>query len=54
MARAIGVDIGERYLKVVELVGSPRSFRVQRVAVREILLPAALTTRATRATGARI
>ena len=36
MPRAIGVDIGERFLKVVELVGSPRSFRVQRVAIREI------------------
>ncbi len=36
MARAIGVDIGERFLKVVELNGSGRSFRVQRVAIREI------------------
>ncbi len=36
MARAIGVDIGERFLKVVELSGSGRSFRVQRVAIREI------------------
>ncbi|MDA1194333.1 MAG: hypothetical protein O2894_04045 [Planctomycetota bacterium] len=38
MARAIGLDIGERFLKVVELVGSPRSFRVQAVAIREIPL----------------
>ena len=36
MARAIGIDIGARFLKVVELVGGPRSFRVQRLAVREI------------------
>jgi type IV pilus assembly protein PilM len=36
MARAIGLDIGARFVKVVELVGGPRSFRVQRVAVREI------------------
>jgi len=36
MARAIGVDIGERFLKVVELSGSGRAFRVQRVAIREI------------------
>ncbi|MDJ0520887.1 MAG: pilus assembly protein PilM [Planctomycetota bacterium] len=36
MARAIGVDIGDRLLKVVELSGSARSFRVQRIAIREI------------------
>ena len=36
MARAIGVDIGERLLKVVEITGSARSFRVQRIAIREI------------------
>lgn len=36
MARAIGLDIGTRYVKVVEVVGGPRSFKVQRVAVREI------------------
>ena len=36
MPRAIGVDIGERFLKVVDLVGSPRSFRVQSVAIREL------------------
>ncbi len=41
MARAIGVDIGERFLKVVELSGSPRSFRVQNIAVREIPLAGA-------------
>ncbi len=36
MARAIGLDIGARFIKVVEIVGGPRSFKVQRVAVREI------------------
>ena len=36
MARAIGIDIGARFLKVVELVGGGRSFRVQRMAIREI------------------
>ena len=36
MARAIGVDIGKRFVKVVELSGSARSFRVQRIAIREI------------------
>lgn len=36
MARAIGLDIGARYIKIVELVGGPRSFRIQRVIVREI------------------
>jgi Tfp pilus assembly PilM family ATPase len=36
MARAIGIDIGARYLKVVELIGGGRSFRVQRMAIREI------------------
>jgi Tfp pilus assembly PilM family ATPase len=36
MARAIGLDIGARFVKVAELVGGPRSFKIQRVAVREI------------------
>ena len=36
MARAIGVDIGDQTVKVVELTGSARSFKVQRVAIRPI------------------
>lgn len=36
MARAVGLDIGSHTVKVVELTGSPKSFRIQRVAVREI------------------
>jgi type IV pilus assembly protein PilM len=36
MARAVGLDIGARFIKVVELVGGPRSFKIQRVAIREI------------------
>ena len=36
MARAIGVDIGEHTIKVVELSGSARSFKVQRVAIRPV------------------
>ena len=36
MARAIGVDIGDHTIKVVELGGSARSFKVQRVAIRPV------------------
>ena len=36
MARAVGLDIGTRTIKVVELSGSPKAFKVQRVAVREV------------------
>ena len=36
MARAIGVDIGDHTIKVVELSGSARSFKVQRVAIRPV------------------
>ena len=37
MGRAVGLDIGSRTIKVVELAGSPKAFKVQRVLVR--LLP---------------
>jgi|GEM_PF-4507422 len=36
MARAVGLDIGTRTIKVVELSGSPKAFKVQRVAVRDV------------------
>ena len=36
MARAIGVDIGSRTVKAVELSGSAKSFKISRVAIREI------------------
>lgn len=36
MARAVGLDIGTRTLKVVEMTGSAKSFKVQRVVLREI------------------
>lgn len=36
MARALGLDIGTRFLKVVEVTGGPKSVRVQRVVLREI------------------
>jgi type IV pilus assembly protein PilM len=39
MARAVGLDIGSHTIKVVELTGSPKAFRIQRVAVREIPQP---------------
>jgi type IV pilus assembly protein PilM len=39
MVRAVGLDIGSRSIKVVELSGSPKSFKVQRVAVREVPEP---------------
>lgn len=36
MARAVGLDIGTRMIKLVEVTGSPKSFRIQRLAVREV------------------
>jgi len=36
MARAVGLDIGTRTIKVVELNGSPKSFKVMRVITRPI------------------
>jgi type IV pilus assembly protein PilM len=42
MARAIGLDIGSRSIKVVELSGSGKAFKVQRVAVRELPQPPAV------------
>lgn len=36
MARAVGLDIGSHSIKLVELSGSPRAFKVQRVAVRDL------------------
>lgn len=39
MARAVGLDIGSRMIKVVELVGGPRAFRIQRVITRPIPEP---------------
>ncbi len=39
MARAVGLDIGARSIKVVELGGSSKSPRIQRMAIREIPPP---------------
>jgi type IV pilus assembly protein PilM len=39
MARAVGLDIGSRSIKVVELSGSPKAFKIQRLAIREIPRP---------------
>ncbi len=39
MARAIGLDIGARSIKVVELAGSAKAPKIQRLAVREIPPP---------------
>lgn len=36
MPRAVGLDLGSRTLKVVEISGSAKSFKVQRVVVKEI------------------
>ena len=36
MARAVGLDIGSHAVKVVELSGGAKSFRIQRVAIRPI------------------
>ncbi|MHC5009884.1 MAG: pilus assembly protein PilM, partial [Planctomycetota bacterium] len=36
MARAIGLDIGNRLIKVVELGGTPKVLKVQRLVIREI------------------
>src|SRR5438128_3084431 len=36
MARAVGLDVGSRTLKLVELSGSVKAFKVHRVFVREI------------------
>ncbi len=36
MARALGLDIGSRTIKIVELTGSAKAFKVQRVVIREI------------------
>src|SRR5262245_9948436 len=34
MARAVGLDVGNRLLKLVELSGSTKAFKVHRLAVR--------------------
>ena len=39
MARAVGLDIGARSIKVVELGGSAKAPRIQRMAIREIPPP---------------
>src|SRR5262245_34534795 len=39
MARAVGLDIGSRTIKVVELSGSPKAFKIQRLAIREVPRP---------------
>jgi type IV pilus assembly protein PilM len=39
MARAVGLDIGTRTIKVVEISGSPKAFRIQRLAIREVPRP---------------
>jgi type IV pilus assembly protein PilM len=39
MARAVGLDIGSRTIKVVELSGSPKAFKVSRVITRPIPEP---------------
>lgn len=36
MARSIGIDIGDHSIKIVELSGSAKSFKIQRVAIRPI------------------
>lgn len=36
MPRGVGLDIGSRYLKLVELTGSAKSFKVHRLIVREV------------------
>lgn len=36
MARAVGLDIGSRSIKVVELSGNPKAFKIQRLAIREV------------------
>lgn len=41
MARAVGLDIGTRSIKVVELSGGPKAFRIQRLAIREVPRPPA-------------
>jgi type IV pilus assembly protein PilM len=41
MARAVGLDIGSRTIKVVELSGSPKAFKIQRLAIRETPRPPA-------------
>lgn len=39
MARAVGLDIGSRTIKVVELSGTPKSFKVMRVVTRPLPEP---------------
>jgi len=39
MARAVGLDIGSRTIKVVELNGGPKSFKVMRVITRPVPEP---------------
>jgi type IV pilus assembly protein PilM len=39
MARAVGLDIGTRVVKLVELAGTAKSFKVQRFVVREVPHP---------------
>jgi type IV pilus assembly protein PilM len=36
MARAVGLDIGTRTIKVVEISGSPKAFKIQRLAIRDV------------------
>jgi type IV pilus assembly protein PilM len=36
MPRAVGLDIGSRTIKVVEITGGPKAFRVQRFVVRPV------------------
>ena len=42
MARAVGLDIGARSIKVVELGGSAKAPRIQRMAIRQIPPPPAV------------
>lgn len=39
MARAVGLDIGAKTIKVVDLGGSPKSLKIQRLAVRDVPTP---------------
>jgi type IV pilus assembly protein PilM len=39
MARAVGLDIGSRTIKLVELGGNPKALKVQRLAIRDVPTP---------------
>lgn len=39
MARAVGLDIGTRTIKLVEIAGNPKAFKVLRLAVRDVPRP---------------